>query len=300
MITNQRKAVLYAYSAVILWSTVAVSFKISLQYLDYFQLLFISSWTSTFSILIITIYKVKQRNQNIKEIFIQKQQIFGSLYLGFLNPFLYYIVLFKAYSLLPASLAQPLNYTWVIVISIFSILFLKQKINYKQFLALIISFFGVIIIATKGNFTQLSSDNPFGIFLAIVSSIIWGAFWILNMKSKTEAHLTLLYNFFFGSIYISIALFIFSDININLSGIIPAVYVGLFEMGITFLLWFKALKYTENTALIGNIVYLSPFLSLIFISLILGESIHISTLVGLLMIIAGAIFQNFHKAKSRV
>ncbi len=298
--TNQQKAVLFAYCSVLLWSTVAVSFKLSLQYLDYFQLLFISSWTSTFSILIITIFKVTQRNQNIKEIFTNKRQILNSAYLGFLNPFLYYVVLFKAYSLLPASLAQPLNYTWVIVISIFSILFLKQKINYKQFLALIISFLGVVVIATKGNFTQLNSDNPLGILLATGSSLIWGAFWILSMKSRLDSQITLLFNFFFGSLYISIALILFSDFDINIYGIIPAIYVGLFEMGITFLLWFKALKYAENTALIGNIVYLSPFLSLIFINFILGESIHTSTLIGLFMIIVGAVYQNYLKTKSFV
>ena len=34
---------------------------------------------------------------------------------GFLNPFLYYIILFKAYSLLPAQEALSLNYTWPLV-----------------------------------------------------------------------------------------------------------------------------------------------------------------------------------------
>ena len=38
--------------------------------------------------------------------------------LGFLNPFLYYVVLFKAYDLLPAQEAQPLNYTWAITLAI--------------------------------------------------------------------------------------------------------------------------------------------------------------------------------------
>ena len=35
-----------------------------------------------------------------------------SLLPGLLNPCLYYLVLFKAYELLPAQQAQALNYSW--------------------------------------------------------------------------------------------------------------------------------------------------------------------------------------------
>ena len=43
----------------------------------------------------------------------------------------------------------------------------------------------------------------------------------------------------------------------------------------------------ENTARISNLIYLSPFLSFIFINVILKESIRISSIAGLLLITAG-------------
>ncbi len=297
MIKNQTKSILFAVASVLLWSTVAVSFKISLKYLDYLQLLFISSIASTFAIALVLLFNIIKNNISINEIKPNLNLIRHSALLGFLNPFLYYIVLFKAYDLLPASLAQPLNYTWVIVISIFSVIFLNQKINIKQFIALIVSFFGVVVIATKGNIIQIDFQSPLGIFLASGSSLIWGAYWIISVKNKSDGRVAMLYNFIFGSIYISIALLIFSSFDFNYFGIISAVYVGLFEMGITFLLWFNALKYSENTALTGNIVFLSPFISLIIINFVLGESIHISTIFGLILIVLGAIAQNILSAK---
>jgi drug/metabolite transporter (DMT)-like permease len=60
---------------------------------------------------------------------------------------------------------------------------------------------------------------------------------------------------------------------------------------VTFVFWLKALKYSENTAKVGNLIFLSPFLSLIFIHFLLGERILPSTFAGLGLIVAGLILQ---------
>jgi len=78
---------------------------------------------------------------------------------------------------------------------------------------------------------------------------------------------------------------------------IGVIYIGLFEMGITFVLWLNALKNAENTAKVSNLVYLSPFLSLLFVSIAVGEKILISTFVGLTLIIGGILIQQI---KARV
>lgn len=66
-------------------------------------------------------------------------------------------------------------------------------------------------------------------------------------------------------------------------------------MGVTFLLWQKAMQATDRAASIGSLIFLSPFLSLIFISQILGEDIHPATFVGLVLIIAGLAVQKLKK-----
>ena len=53
------------------------------------------------------------------------------------------------------------------------------------------------------------------------------------------------------------------DRGVCLAGLLGGVYIGLFEMGITFLVWLKALKNAKTTAHVVNLIYLVPFLSLL-------------------------------------
>jgi len=73
--------------------------------------------------------------------------------------------------------------------------------------------------------------------------------------------------------------------------LLGACYVGFFEMGITYIIWLMALKLSATTAKVTNLIYLSPFTSLIFIHFIVGEKILISTITGLVLIIAGIVWQ---------
>jgi drug/metabolite transporter (DMT)-like permease len=73
--------------------------------------------------------------------------------------------------------------------------------------------------------------------------------------------------------------------------------VGAFEMGITFYLWLKALSLAKSTAKLGNIIYVVPFVSLVFINTIVGEKIYWTTVVGLIIIVSSILFQQFSQGK---
>jgi drug/metabolite transporter (DMT)-like permease len=77
----------------------------------------------------------------------------------------------------------------------------------------------------------------------------------------------------------------------DLSGWAAAAYVGIFEMGITFLIWMKALSLARETARISMLIYLSPFFSLVLIGTVLGEPILITTIAGLVLIVMGLLIQ---------
>lgn len=293
-LSNQNKAYFFAISAVLLWSTIASAFKITLEYIDYIQLLLLASVFS--SIALFGILLIQGKFHLLKQI--HKKDILHSALLGFLNPFLYYLVLLKAYTLLKAQEAGTLNYIWPITLVLLSIPLLKQKINWISIVAIFTSFFGIIIISTEGKIGSLEFREPFGVFLALISSVFWALYWIYNVKDKRDEILKLLMNFIFGTIYILVVVLLFSDIsNIKLQGLWGSLYIGLFEMGITYLLWLKALKFSVNTAKVSNLVYISPFISLIIIRNVVGEQILISTLIGLVFIISGIIIQQFSSSK---
>ncbi|RLC53076.1 MAG: EamA/RhaT family transporter [Candidatus Cloacimonadota bacterium] len=285
---NRQKSYLFAFLSVLFWSTSASAFKISLRYENFLQLLLISSLTSFLFLFAFLCFQKKL--SLLKKL--SRKDIFTSMVLGFFNPFLYYLILFKAYSLIPAQLAQPLNFVWPIMIVLLSIPLLKQKIRLKNIFAIFISFAGVVIISTKGNLSGMGTENSLGIFLALFSSIIWAIFWIFNLRNRTDEIIKLFLNFAVGFLLILIYFLIFSDLKFpGLYGIIGSVYIGLFEMGITFVLWLHALKYAETTAHVNNLIYLTPFLSLIFINFVVGEKILFSTFIGLIFIVFGIVLQ---------
>lgn len=284
---TQKKAYAYAITAVLIWSTVASAFKISLRYISFIQLLFYASLTSLLVLLLILIF---QKKMKLLKGFSKKDYL-NSAFLGFLNPFLYYIVLFRAYSLLKAQEAQALNYIWGVVLAILSIPLLKQKIGIKNISGICVSFVGAFIISTEGRFS-FHFSNLEGITLALGSAFIWAIFWIFNVRDKRDEVAKLFLNFLFGIIFITIFMFSISEkISDEIEGIAGAIYVGIFEMGITFVIWIKALKLSKTSAQVGNLIYLSPFISLFIIHFLVGEKILLSTPIGLIFIISGIIIQ---------
>jgi drug/metabolite transporter (DMT)-like permease len=293
---NQQKAYLYGIVTVLLWSTVASAFKISLRYLDPIQLLLYAALIST---MILSLILLIQGRISILFSFSPSQYL-HSFKVGLLNPFLYYLVLFKAYDLLPAQVAQPLNYTWALTLAFLSIPLLKQKIRPREIAAGIVCYLGVVVISSKGEMLNFSSFDPLGVVLALASTVIWALGWILNTKDDREPVASLLLAFLFGLPFIFIAYVFFSDLSVSdPRGLLGAVYVGAFEMGITFVFWLKALKLSENTAKVSNLIFLSPFLSLIFIHFLVGEEIFASTFFGLVLIILGLIIQRLGKREKQ-
>jgi drug/metabolite transporter (DMT)-like permease len=276
-------------AAVALWSTVATAFKIALEYQSPDDLLFLSVFFSTVFFALYVLFSKKTKYKLPKTIDLVKSAV-----AGLINPFLYYLVLFISYDLLPAQLAQPLNYSWVIVISILSIVVLKQKIRAVEFISLGIGLLGVAVIASGGKLVYDTNYSTLGIFLAIGSSLLWGAYWILNLKDNRSAEIKLFWSFLFGTIYILLYRG-FSIPTLSSEILLSSAYVGLFEMGVTFVLWMKALQLSQNNAQIGMIVYLSPFLSLVMIHFVLGETIQITSILGLLLIIGGVFLRRIIK-----
>lgn len=280
--------------AIFLWSTVATAFKVSLQYLTPIELVLYASFFSTTILFFIILYQKRINDvkihilNNYKKVFI----------LALINPFLYYLVLFKAYDLLPAQEAQAINYTWALMLAFLSVIFLKQKLTLKDILAGIICYFGVLIISTKGEPFSLNFSNLDGVLFALLSTVLWSMYWIVNTKQKSDPLVGLFSNFLI-SLPLIIIYFIWTQPLVipDIKGILAATYVGFFEMGITFLFWLKAMQNATSTAKIANLIFISPFISLIFIYFIVGEEIYLSTIVGLSTIIFGLILQQFRNRK---
>jgi drug/metabolite transporter (DMT)-like permease len=293
---NTKRSYIYALLAVLFWSTIPTAFKISLGTLSVLHMLVIATFTSTIILFILLV----ANNKTGLLLKTTTTELIHSALLGLINPFIYYLILLKAYQLLPAQVAQPLNMIWPIILVFLSIPLLGQKIKGKSFIALFISFAGVFIISSQGKFFDNSHSDIRGVLLATGSAIFWAFYFILNVRDTREESVKLFLNFLFGSLYLIIAMAVTGNWltgTLAVSGVVAAVYAGIFEMGITFFFWLKALKLASTTDKVSNLVYLAPFLSLIFIHFILHEPVYYTTPLGMLFIITGIWIQNRKPSK---
>ena len=275
-------------AAIFLWSTVATAFKLALNFYTPLQLVFVATCTS--SIALIVILAAQGKLNLLKRQFSARPLFY--LQTGLLNPFLYYLVLFKAYSLLPAQQALSLNYTWAILLPLLSVPLLGQKMRKSDMFAALVAYLGVFIIATGGDLTQMQFESPLGVVLALTSTLLWSLYWIVNTKDEGDPVVSLLLSFLVALPLILGALVWTQALpKWDLSALAAGAYVGLFEMGVTFVLWLMALKTAERTASISTLVFLSPVMSIGFIAWVLGESIAIATFWGLGLILLALLLQ---------
>lgn len=284
--------------AVLSWSTVATAFKVALSYLTHFEMLLVASFTS---LAIFAVVLTVQRRWGAVKALPRRTWGYFAL-LGLLNPVAYYLVLFKSYDLLPAQVAQPVNYFWPIFLLVLLALFAKQRIPAKKYVGMFISLGGLVLISAGGGQMGNLKISPFGLFLGLMSAVLWATYWMVNNKNshKADATIACFMSFLFGSIYLAIGA-LFVGVNLHtLPGILSGMYVGAFEMGIPFICFGLAIRTTSNPALVNQLCYLSPFLSLFFVSTILGEQIVPTTYIGLSLIVAGIVFNEyFAKSKAR-
>ena len=287
---KSQQAYLYASLAVVLWGTIPTAFKIALSELNIVTMLGITTLISTavlFAIMILT-GKLRLLRQTTGH------ELLWSALLGLLNPVAYYLILLTAYSRLPGQVAQPINMIWPIILVFFSIPLLGQRIPARSFLALAISLAGVYIISSQGTPLSPGRSDTLGVILALISSVLWALYFVLNVRDRRDESVKLFTGFLFGSAYMIILMASVGSFNQPLSfrGVAASVYCGFFEMGITFWLWLKALQLSETTDKVSNLVYFAPFISLILLHFIIDEPVYYTTPAGLLLIIGSVIFQN--------
>ena len=293
-LSHQNKAYIFAGIVIFFWSTVATAFKLALVYLEPIQLVLYSTFFSVIVLFLITMMQDKLKL--IKNF--SKPDLMLCAFLGFLNPCLYYILLFKGYDILPAQEAMVINFSWPIMIIILSIPILKQKIDIKTFLAIIICYLGVVVIASKGDVLSMHFESPLGVGYILITTVVWSLFWLLNTKNTNDSVVSLFLIFLFSLPYIFLIAVLNDDLVIpSARGLIGSAYIGLFEMGVSVVLWQLALKTSTTVSRVASLVFVTPFLSLLVLYFVLKEAILPSTIIGVILICLGLILQKYFSNK---
>jgi drug/metabolite transporter (DMT)-like permease len=296
-------AVLLALCVVVFWGGAATAFEIALRWLSPHQLLL---WSVAISVLVLAVLVVLGGRARAL-VRMPRNAVLRAALLGALNPFLYYLVLFAAYDRLPGQVAMSLNYAWPMVLALLAAPLLRQSLSRRQLMAIAVSFGGAVLIVTGGQFGFDGGLSVVGVALALGSTVIWSGFWLLNARDGGDPVAKLLLGFMTGLILALVMTPLLGQAGLEAlewprAASWPALlYVGLFEMGLAFVLWLTALQWSDSAARLGQLIYLAPFLSLLFLHWLIGEPLQPTTPIGLVLIVGSILWQALERpAKPRL
>lgn len=281
-----KKTYLYAAAAIVMWSTMPTISKVLLNEMDNYKVLCVSTLFATVTMLIINLCSKKWS--------LMKQYRFidyvKMCLIGLPGVCLYYIFYYGGTTKLPASQAFIINYLWPIMSIVFACFILKEKITARKMIAIVMSFLGVITVTGEDLF-QFNTDTVFGMFLCLCAAICYGFYTAINKKSSYDKQISMTMAMLTAFVP-SLVIVIVKGESLLLSPLqIPGIlWNGIFTMALANLAWVLALSH-GNTSKISNLAYITPFLSLVWTFFILGESIRITSLLGLCLIVVGIFIQ---------
>lgn len=193
-----------------------------------------------------------------------------------------WILLFEAYRYTTVSVAT-LSYYFapVIVTAVCPILF-KEKMGMKQWLCFLMSTLGIVLITGIGD---LSGSNTHGIGIAfgIGAAVLYATVVLLNKFIRGVAGMQRTFLQFVAAAAVLlpyVALTCGFAVNtLDLSGWVNLLVVGLVHTGITYCLYFSALKELpgQEAAILS---YIDPLVAVAVSVFVLGETLTLMQLIG--------------------
>jgi len=291
---NKNRALIYALITVAIWGTAATASKLMLKNISNFQLMFyvaLFATISTFGILFFT--------RKIKSSYILFKENWSIiLLLGIIGSGIQQFFYFTALANGPTAQINVLNYMWPIFMLLLSVFILKEKLSFKIIISFLLGIIGVYIVITRGQFFSFQIQYLYAYLLALGGAFCWALFSILN-KTKNYEPISSVFLFnLVGLIFMTLVmLFTNSSFNVPFNQLIGSFYIGLFPTTIALILWVKALQ-IGKASFIANLGHLTPFISLVFIFIILREKILLSEIIGLIVIVSGILLYSLKSTVS--
>lgn len=289
MFSPQRISYLNLALCILLWASIPVASKKILVEMTNVQMLF---WSTLFSFLVLAgVLLIQGKARLLPRYKVSDYGLMGLL--GFLGAYLYYVLLYGALDLTSAAEGFILAYTWPILVSLLAVALLREKLTGRKVIAIAISFFGVVVIVTQGRIVSVAFTSLQGDLLALAGAFVFALFSVLGKRARFDPTVS-------ATVYFAVAL-----VAVAAHLLLPAfpgngqglrlpsaaawpwlLYNGVLVNGITYVFWFKALEHGD-TFVISNALYLTPFLSLVYVYYFLEEPVLPSAVVGLLVIVVG-------------
>ena len=288
---GQGRVYFYAISAVVIWSTTAALVKSLLTAIPTYEALFLSSLTASMFLLI------QQGVRGGLQVFraYDGRGYLSMAGLGFVGLFLSLGFYFYGLTQLTSQEACILNYLWPMMIVIFSALLLGEKITVRTAVALLLSFSGVVVL-TLGGDGHAEGNALLGSLACVTAALCYGLFCVLNKKRNVNP--TVMMTVSWGvTALCSLPVTRMTETWVALSwmqwgGIL---WFGIIVNAVGYLWWTMALQGARNSAMVANLAYFVPLLSLVVSAITLGEEMSSAAFLALVLIMGGILLQSVRR-----
>jgi len=226
-----------------------------------------------------------------------KKEITLMLFLGAVGIFPYTSLYYLAFALSPsdAGSINIINYSWPLWVIILSVPVLKEPLTGRKIFGILLSLVGVYLIISGKELFNLNHSQgrhfSFAILSASAGAFFWGLFSVLSKKNTFEPLTSLLmYNLASFLLFTIIRIFFVKPVVPSQEDWLLLIILGGIINVIGYLFWIIALR-RGDTGRIANLIYLTPFTALVYLTVIRGTPINIHQYLGLALIVFGSLVQ---------
>lgn len=220
---------------------------------------------------------------------LQKADVLMFLVLGVFAIAFQRISYFYAVNLTTATVAAILFYTYPVFVTLFAVLFLKEKFDRAMLLALVMAFSGVALVVRIYDFASLNTDFA-GMLFGLLSSLLFVLYFVMIKGLRDR--------------YSNWTLSVYGD-GIGVLALLPIIYFSASNIAefstelwllilaiawgpslLAYLFYSYALKYVDASK--GSILgVIEPLSAALFSASILGEKLEALQVVGITLALAG-------------
>ena len=290
---GQRRVYFYAISAVVIWSTTAALVKSLLSMIPTYEALFLSSFIASLFLIVMQLMRDGGRVFRAYDI----RGYLAMVGLGFLGLFLYSGLYYYGLAQLTSQEACILNFLWPMMVVLFAALLLGERITVRTAAALLLSFSGVVAL-TLGGEGHAEGNGLLGAAACILAALCYGLFCVLNKRRNMDQ--TVMMVMAWGTTAfcsLPVTLLMEKWVALSWTQWLGLLWLGVFIDAVGYLWWAMALQEARNAAMVANLAYVVPLLSLVVSAVALGERMTSAALLALVLIMGGILLQSVRRGR---
>lgn len=203
-----------------------------------------------------------------------------------------WILLFEAYRYTTVSVATLSYYFAPVIVTLVCPILFKEKMGAKQWICFVMSTIGIVLITGIGDLSG-SNRHFTGILFGLGAAVLYATVVLLNkfIKGVSGVHRTFLQ---FAAALLTLLPYVlltsgFTLGNLDASGWISLLVVGIVHSGIAYCLYFSALKDIpgQEAAILS---YIDPLVAVAVSVFVLGEQLTALQLIGGILILGFTLY----------